>query len=492
MNQLADAITEYEEAHGNLAQTANGAVTLVSSKDTFVDLFSMVGAARNHQEEAVRLFKDAYWQDSKLAMRILLWARDARGGAGERAVFRALVQWLSTNGRKVDVINLISSGKIEELGRWDDYIGLMAGERVKTEVREAAATRCLAAINAGNNLVCKWLPRKGAAAAKIRTLFKMSPTLYRKTLVNGTKVVETQMCAKDWEGIRYEHVPSVAMARYTNAFGRNSLTAYPAYVEALVSGEVKAKANALFPYDVARTVKHGDATVANEQWKALPNFIESDARLLPIIDVSGSMVCKASGSVTAMDVAVTLGIYLAERNQSAFKDMFVTFDDKPAFVKIREGSIAEKIHQVQRADWGGSTNLQAAFDLLLLTAMENRVHPTHMPTHLFIVSDMEFNEATTSYSWDGLPDRDQTNYALVEQRYAAAGYERPVIIFWNVNARGQNIQVAFDENRTAMISGFSPSIVRPVLNADASKLTPRSLMMDTIMVPRYDVTGLTA
>lgn len=335
----------------------------------------------------------------------------------------------------------------------------------------------------------KWMPRKGASAAKIRNLFRMSPKMYRKTLVNATKVVETQMCAKDWENIRYEHVPSVAMARYTKAFGRNSTQTYPAYVAALQSGEVKAKAAALFPYDVVRTVKNGDATVADAQWKELPDFIDSDAKLLPIIDVSGSMCTQVSGKTSAMDIAVSLGIYLAERNKSVFKDMFVTFHTHPKFVKIRPGSIQQKITQVENADWGGSTDLQAAFNLLLQTAVSNSVPAEDMPTYLFIVSDMEFNMATGRYGYWNHPSKQDTNFSQIDKKYQAAGYVRPNVIFWNVAARAKNIQVEFDQNKTAMISGFSPSIVRPVLNAEA--ITPRKIMEMAVMNPRYDVDGLT-
>jgi hypothetical protein len=491
-NALAAAFETHAEEFGNLAETKKGAPTLASSRNTFVDLFAIVGSSRNNTEDLVKLFRNAYWNDPKLAIRIALWARDCRGGAGERAAFRAILEWMANSGRLPDILGLIKSGKIEELGRWDDYIGLMTGPMIRTQIREAAAAHVLSAIQAGNKLVCKWLPRKGVAAAKIRKLFCMSPKLYRKTLVAGTQVVETKMCKRDWENIKYEHVPSVAMARYTSAFARNSTLAYSAYVNALQQGTVKAKAGVLFPYDVVRTATAGDAAVADAQWQELPDYITSDARLLPIIDVSGSMGACVSGSVSAMNIAVSLGIYLAERNRSAFKDMFLTFETTPSLIKIDNGTILDKVNQVSNSHWGGTTNLQAAFELLLETAVENQVPASDMPTHLFIVSDMEFDTATNGFEWDWdchTHKKSETNFAHIEKKYREAGYARPNIIFWNVMARAKNIQVEADENGTAMISGFSPSIVAPVLNAE--QITPQKIMEMAVMKPRYDVPGLT-
>jgi len=488
MNQLVKEIEEIADATDNVGLTKKGAVTLLSSKDDFTDLFSMIGSVRGHANEAVTQFKRCYAKDSKLAVRIALWARDARGGAGERAVFRAIVDWLLLNGSKKDVLRLIDSGVIEEFGRWDDYLGIMTGAKVNAEVRQAAANRVLNAIRAGNGLAAKWMPRKGAVAAKVRKLFALSPKAYRRLIVDGTKVVETQMCAKAWEQIKYEHVPSVAMARYTRAFNRNSSVTFPAYKAALESGEVKAKAGVLFPYDVIRTVKNGDAAVADAQWRELPDFVEDGASMLPIIDVSGSMGTPVSGSVTAMDIAVSLGIYLAERNKGAFQDLFMTFETEPSIIKLEGKTIADRVCQVVDAPWGRSTNLQAAFDLLLSTAVKNNVPQEDMPKNIFIVSDMEFDQAMGVWSY-GVKPKDTTNYETIARKYKAAGYDRPNVIFWNVVARKGNVQVEFNKAGTAMISGFSPSIVRPVLSAE--EITPRGVMEMAVMVPRYDVDGLT-
>ena len=89
------------------------------------------------------------------------------------------------------------------------------------------------ALREKNGLAAKWTPRKGEVAREVREFFGMSPKFYRKSLVALTKVVETQMCAKDWDNINFSHVPSVAASRYKKAFNRNT-TKFAEYVASLV------------------------------------------------------------------------------------------------------------------------------------------------------------------------------------------------------------------------------------------------------------------
>ena len=225
--------------------TENGAATFASSLNMNVDLFFKVGASRGKLDQLVPLFKQALKEDSKLATRIALWARDARGGAGERDAFRAMLKEMSV------ATQLALIPKIVELGRWDDLAVLIETES-DDDIALCAAVFWKTAVLSGNGLAAKWAPRKGSLAVKLRSLWGMSPKQYRKTLVTATKVVETQMCAKDWDNINFNHVPSVAAARYNAAFMRNAAESYTAYKEALVSGEAKINASAIFPHDVVR------------------------------------------------------------------------------------------------------------------------------------------------------------------------------------------------------------------------------------------------
>jgi hypothetical protein len=309
----------------------------------------------------------------------------------------------------------------------------------------------------------------------------MTPKQYRKSLVALTKVVETQMCANDWDNINFSHVPSVASARYKKAFNRHT-TKFAEYVNALVTKSdptVKVNASAVYPYDVLKNVSRGvyDETELNHivaQWDALPNFV-GDANILPLVDVSGSMCCPAGGkgSTSCMDVAVSLGLYLAEKNQGKFKDTFLTFSSHPELLHLK-GNIVQKMDQMVRSKWGMSTNLVAALDKILDVAVKGKVAQAEMPEMLLILSDMQFDACVEGKS----------AIESVEKKFAAAGYTAPQVVFWNLNSH-DNVPVKSDKSGAALVSGFSPSIVKALLQADMSEFTPEGIMRKTVMVDRY-------
>jgi Domain of unknown function (DUF2828) len=337
----------------------------------------------------------------------------------------------------------------------------------------------------GRGALCaKWQNRKGPIAADLREFLQYTPKQYRKTLVNLTKVVETQMCAKEWDDINYSHVPSLAMSRYAKAFGRHSPAAFGAYKEALASGDPSVKVNvgAVYPYDVTKSIRYGDSQLADSQWAALPNYM-GDAKVLPLVDVSGSMACAVGGksrgvSPTCLDVAVSLGLYCSDKNTGAFKDLFLTFSTKPEFVHLK-GSLSQKMKQMNASDWQMSTNLEGAFSEILRVATHHNVPTEDMPEVLLIMSDMQFNEAIDRHQSDSAMD-------MIARKYEAAGYRIPSIVFWNLRAC-DNVPVKFDERGTALVSGFSPSILTAVLAMDASAMTPQGIMLNAIMSPRYNL-----
>ena len=333
------------------------------------------------------------------------------------------------------------------------------------------------------SLCSKWMPRKGPKALELREFLGWSPKFYRKRLVELTKVVEQQMCAKQWNEINFSHVPSLAMSRYSKAFGKNAPDHFTAYKEALKKGDpkvAKVNAGAVYPYDIIKNVRRGDSALADEQWKALPNFI-GDASILPIVDVSGSMTCKAGGhqsksDITCLDVAVSLGLYCADKNIGPFKDVFLTFSNRPQFQTVT-GPLSEKVRKMERSDWEMSTNLHAAFDEILKVAVKNNVAREDMPKILLIMSDMQFNCCT------GFDDR---AIQMIRRKYNDADYEMPNVVFWNINAY-ENVPVRFDEKGTALVSGFSPSIMKAVLAADMDAMTPEAVMKKAVMSDRYSL-----
>ena len=303
-----------------------------------------------------------------------------------------------------------------------------------------------------------------------------------------TKVVETQMCAKDWDNINFSHVPSVAASRYKKAFYRNTDT-YKAYVDALVKGdnpEVKVNASAIFPYDVLKgRISHysnnwskTELDLVQKQWEELPNFV-GDANILPLVDVSGSMSTSAGRSnvrLSCLDVAVSLGLYLADKNTGKFKDTFLTFSNTPQLITLK-GNINQKIDQMVRSSWDMNTDLHAALNKILKVASSNLVPQEEMPSMLLILSDMQFDQCIR---------HDDSAMQMIERKYVEAGYEVPKIVFWNLNASG-NVPVSFNKSGAALVSGFSPAIVKPLLSGNTDEFTPEAIMLKTIMQDRYAV-----
>ena len=461
------------EAINASATTTNGAVTIATSLNKNVDLFFLAGASRG--KDIIPAFTGALVEDSEVAVRVLQWARDARGGAGERNTFRNHFGYLI---KTEPVLASRLMVKIPELGRWDDVLVAFG----TTLEREALRMISSALNNKQDGLCAKWMPRQGPEANKIRSYMKLTPKNYRKLLVGLSNTVEQKMCAQDWSGIMYPHVPSIAAGRYQKAFLKHDPVGYADYKEKLVSGEAKINASVSYPYDVIRSMRNGDRTVAIEQWKALPNYLEgSDENILPVVDVSGSMDTSIAGSVTALDVAISLGLYVSERMGGVFKDEFITFSSAPEMLKLK-GNLGQRYDQMKDSHWGMNTDLGAVFRLILTAAVNHNVPQEEMPTKILILSDMEFDACVRT----GSSGNSNNHYSaggsvvslsameFIEQEYAAAGYKVPQIIFWNLNGRAGNSPVTYNKVGAALVSGFSPSIVKSVLGGE--EMTPISIM----------------
>lgn len=448
-------------------RTKNGMKTLESSLNANVDLFYNIGSSRG--KDITPLFERAYQEDRVLALRIAAWARDVRGGAGERQTFRNVLKFIESN-HPSELPMFVNAGPA--FGRWDDILVLetIMGKNLAFDLIKEAL------LVSYDGLCAKWMPRKGSLAVELRKHMGLTPKGYRKTLVTLTKVVETAMCSGDWTNINYEHVPSVAAGRYQKAFGRHDMIGYGAYKKKLVAGEAKINASAVYPYNVIQSIKSGDQDVATAQWNSLPNYI-GDALVLPMVDVSGSMNQAVGGNknLNCMDVAISLGLYLADKNTGPFKDCFLTFSTNSK-IEVLRGDIKAKYAQLSNADWDMSTNLHAAFDEVLRVGNKNKVADKDMPKYILILSDMQFNACAK---------HDDSAIQMIERKYADSGYTLPNIIFWQLNAEAGQSPVKFDKNGTALISGFSPAIMTSVLKA--TDINPKNIMLETVNVPRYQV-----
>ena len=467
MSTFVEAVKNQE------ARTKNGMKARKSTANSCVDLFFKIGASRG--KDITKDFVAAFAEDKDLALRIALWSRDARGGSGERQLFRDILVYLE----KFDPESAKALvHKIPELGRWDDIFIFKT-----KELKEFAYDMLGDALRNRNGLAAKWTPRQGPIALEIRNYFGMSPKFYRKSLVSLTKVVETNMCAKDWDSINFSHVPSVASARYKKAFFRNT-EKYKEYVASLVKGEdgVKVNAAAVYPYDVLKglsSYNNVELSLVEKQWEALPNYV-GDASILPLVDVSGSMSCPAGGrnsksSVSCLDVAVSLGLYLADKNKGKFKDTFLTFSGSPQLLNLK-GTILQKVKQMNASEWGMNTDIVKAMDKILKTALQGGVPQSEMPEILLILSDMQFDQCARF---------DDSALQMVGRKFADAGYAMPKIVFWNLNAH-DNVPAKFNEQNVALISGFSPAIMKSVLCGDLDQFTPDAIMRKAVMIDRYN------
>ena len=464
----------------NDSLTENGMVTNSSSLNHCVNLFFQIGAMRGQDKSRlINAFTKAFGENPLTAMKLLFWARDVRGGAGERQIFRDIIGYLANNRRDVLGKNL---NLISEFGRWDDLL-VLVGTPLETEALELFAN----AIKSKNGLASKWAPRPNVSnrekkrwASALRNHLGLSPKEYRKLLVENSNTVEQLMCANEWSAIEYSKLPSKAMSDLMKAFSKHDKERFGAYLESVNKGETKINAGAVYPYDIVKNLRFGDKSGANAQWNALPNYLEgSKERFLPVVDVSGSMDCAAGNNpnVTCMDVAVSLGLYISERNVGPFKDAFVTFSSDPE-LQVLSGNLQERFNQLKNAEWGMSTNVEAVFRLILDKAKDSDVFEEEMPTMILIMSDMEFNSGTRG-NWS------LSAQQMFERMYAEAGYKMPKVVYWNIHSRQDNFPVHFDKVGTCLVSGFSPSLLTNLLSG--KDMSPLSMMLTVVNSERYSV-----
>jgi hypothetical protein len=481
MTKLVDAIRT------NDTVTDNGMGAHSTTLNHCVDLFSKVGALRNKEKSRkIDAFAKAFSEDPLTAMKILFWARDVRGGAGERETFKQIMTHMAENHAAVMKKNI---HLIPEYGRWEDVLVLL-DTRLKNDALELISK----GLNDGDGLCGKWMPRPNGKNQENRRWSKMimnflgrTPKQYRKLIVELSNTVEQKMCAGEWDKIKYSHVPSKAMSGYMKAFGINDGERFTNYLDSLENGEVKINANALFPYDVLKNLMSGDRRGANLQWEALPDFLEdSQERVLPVVDVSGSMFwpeAKISGDLYAGHVAMSMGLYVSQRNEGPFKNSVINFHTNPT-LHVLGGNLGERYEQMRRIGVGGSTNIEATFDLILNKAIQSDVPESEMPTMLLIFSDMQFDQASGARGWGCSNDTwNPTAQELIEKKYADAGYKMPKLVYWQTNARTDNQPVQFDKQGTALVSGFSPSLLSSLLGG--KDLSPYKMMMEVIGTERY-------
>lgn len=466
----------------NWTRTENDALTHKSTLNDVLDYYYHAPAKRG--QDTTQLFTNAFNDNQLLAVKAAFYVRDIRGGQGERETFKQALRWLYKNEYKT-FVRII--GLVPEYGTWKDILEFVNDPIVQSLVgmqllkdRESITP----------SLLAKWMPSENTSSKDTQTLaakwihaLDLTPRQYRKVLVSirtRLEIVESFMSDRKFDKINYEHVPSIAMLRLRKAFSRQDADRFVAYLESVKKGEKKINAATLYPYElVASYVNAHDGYGDNDiddtvelQWKALPNYADSDENALAVVDVSGSMFQQNNMPI---NVSVSIGIYLAERNHGAFKNNFITFSATPQLITLRNGTLKSKVNQVFAAGVGYNTNIQAVFDMLLNVSIRNKVAQEDMPTKIFVISDMEFDHPNVGGR--------NTNFDIIKRKYRNAGYEMPILVFWNVASRNLQTPVTQNENGVFLVSGASPSIFKSALNTKA--VTPLDLMLEVLNGERY-------
>jgi hypothetical protein len=471
-------------------KTKEGAKTYDHSMNHALEFFAKAGSLFEKRDSfygeetsAKKLFINTFMVDQLLSMKLLMWLRDCRGGAGNRSGARSIIQWLGNNYTEWMRANFHF---IPVHGRWDDLTALF-----KTPLRNQVGDFWATAINGGDVLAAKWCKRH---YKPVRQALNLRESDFRKLLANLRKdhIVEHKMCQREWNKINYSKVPSVAMARYTKCFAKNDEERFKAYKESVKKGNVTIKADVLFPHDCVRTALHGDGEAAELQFNALPNFMEeSDENVMVICDSSGSMESRVSGSVEAIHVSMGMALYCSSRvpESSPFYKRFITFCDEGRFIDWRKHTFSSALKDKKVFDRAvGSTRIDKALDTILNIAINRNIKQELMPSCLLIVSDMQFHQgAVNDRSWDRKEIEHQEQKRLTEieaslRKWNDAGYKRPKIVYWNT-AGYEGSQDTVASKNIGLISGFSPSICKAIFEGD--DFSPLAIMNRAIA--KYEV-----
>lgn len=481
------------EANTNYTHTENGALTHKSTLNAVLDMFALGGSYRSRSDDdVIALFAKAFQEDEVLALKCLFYLYDVRCGQGQRRFFRVCAKWLAKERPEAIARNL---KHIPTFGRWD-MLYAFDGTALEKQAYTLMANQLMLDLDSKTpSLLAKWLKSINTSNAescrlghKTRKFLGMTAKQYRKTLAilrNRIKVLERLMSEKRWDEIEFDKIPSRAGLIYRNAFARNDFLK-ARYEQFMKNKETRVNANVLNPVDIVEeclkkwSLTETERMALNKYWENLKDYYDGrEENGLAVVDVSGSMNGKP------MAAAIAMGAYIAERGHGPFANNFITFSEQPHLVKFIGADIYAKANKARDADWGNNTNLKAVFDLMLSTALANHTAQKDMPTRLYIFSDMEFDEGLGYCTWHCHdPNAHYKVRTLLEditQEWGEHGYKLPNIIFWNLNARNDNIPALGED--FSYVSGFSMNMVEQILSGK----TNVDLMLEKLNSDRYKV-----
>ncbi len=476
-------------------KTWNGADTLTTTLNKCLDMFGRAGAMRHADRlDKMQLFADAYEENPDMAMKLLFYTRDVRGGYGERQTFLDMVTWLANKHTESVEKNLWA---FIEYGRAKDLYALVGtpAENAMWDFIKAQFELDLRNMRAGKgiSLLAKWIATPDASSVETaalgkKTAYKLGYTFktmrdYKRKLRSMRAyldIPEAKMSTGRWSEIEYANVPSQCLLRNKDAFMSHDGERYSDFINSVNKGEAKINTGALTPCDIMMKVRKDYSSDLETMWANLQDYC--DANALVMCDTSGSM----SGwswereKIQPIDVAISLSMYFAERNKGDLKNLFMTFESNPHLLEIKGDTLKQKFENIYKAPWGGSTDLEGAFEELLDICQTHNVKPDEMPDALVVISDMQINSCT----WDTVGvDNKLTFYEQMSKMYEEAGYRLPQVIFWNVNAVNPSFHASATQGGVSLVSGYSPAVFKAVMQNIGK--TPLDLMLSIVNSERY-------
>lgn len=499
---MTNTILSAMQEMSNKSYTENGGVTYRSTMNGIQDLFALGGAYRTRTEDdVIFLFDKAFKEDEIYALRCLFYLRDVRGGQGERRFFRIVTKWLAHNHTEAMRRNL---QHIPLFGRWDDlyvFIGTpLEKEAFKIMYHQLALdVKCKTP-----SLLAKWLKSENTSSAESRNLatktrlaFGMTPKEYRKTLSvlrERIRVLERLMSANRWSEIEFDKIPSKAGLIYRNAFAKHDLERAAAdqqtYADFAKSKDTKVNANTLNPCDVVHNATRcfyhktmdTERLMINKYWENLHDYFHNAVfNGIAVVDTSASMTWNGHEAIVPIDVAISLGMYCAEKcnPNSPWYGHYITFSRTARLVPVEGIDFVDKVKRIYQKNLCENTNIQSVFDLLLSLAIKHRVKPADMPQNIVIISDMEFDLATYGY---GFVKNNLSEMEKIAQVWANHGYKMPHLVFWNINARNDNVPMR-DNGRVTFMSGYSPVLYEMLMTGK----TGWDLVKEKLDSERYSI-----
>lgn len=492
----------------NYTYTENGALTHKSTMSGLLDLFGMGAAYRTRSDvDCIMLFSKAYDEDPVYALKCLFYLRDVRGGQGERRFFRVVTRWLANNKTEAMRRNLKF---VPEFGRWDDLYEFI-DTKLENDAFELMRKQLMLDVQCKTpSLLAKWLKSENTSSSKSRALanktreaFHMTHKEYRKTLSTlreRINVLERLMSENRWDEIEFDKIPSKAGLVYRNAFARHDLERIlsnpeiKTYAEFIKDTETKVNAKTLYPYEVVAkaynlTYKNysyyyrnnvednldsTDRAAINKYWDNLKDYFNGcSLDALCMIDTSGSM--WGSDASAPINVAISIGLYAAERARGPFAGHYISFSSRPQLIETAGVDFVDKVRRIYSTNLCENTNIEAAFDMLLNTAIKTHCKQSDLPKSIIVVSDMEFDRQRGHYGYSN-----NTLMENIAMKWAQHGYQMPNLVYWNVQARQNNIPMTVKDG-ISYVSGFSPVLFEQIMKGK----TAFDLMMDKLDSDRY-------